>query len=94
MEAIVREVIEVCLRVRTWLNKKARRWYKIVDDACQKFGQYDKVVQACDLQLLKSENAKRAWKSVKDVQLDDLPNQMARAKGFKHRLQTVRIFVQ
>lgn len=58
-------------------------------DALAKFMSFDKALQACDLQLLKSENGKRAWKPVKDVQLDDLPNQMARAKSFQHRLATV-----
>jgi hypothetical protein len=62
------------------LTEKAARWSRIVEDALGKFAAFDKTMQACDLQLLKSENAKRAWKPVKDVQLDDLPNQMTRAK--------------
>src|SRR3569832_1814458 len=91
------------------LGEKSQRWYKIVEEALNKFMQFDKAVQACDLNLLKSENSRRAWKPVKDVQLDDLPNQMARAnvrfsvtsvqfkyftiQSFQHRLVSVRAYV-
>jgi hypothetical protein len=41
---------------------------------------FDKAVQECEVNLAKVDNIRRNWPPVEAIQLDDLPNQMNRAK--------------
>uniref|UniRef100_A0A914XNP1 WW domain-containing protein n=1 Tax=Plectus sambesii TaxID=2011161 RepID=A0A914XNP1_9BILA len=75
------------------LKEKAVKWSKIVDDAHSKMISFDKAVQECEVNLAKVDNARRAWPAVETIQLDDLPNQMNRAKTFRHQLTSVRTSV-
>lgn len=46
----------------------------------QKMTLFDKSVQDCEQGLSEAEQTKRQWQQVKDLKLDDLPNQMELAR--------------
>uniref|UniRef100_A0A915HIP2 Dystrophin n=1 Tax=Romanomermis culicivorax TaxID=13658 RepID=A0A915HIP2_ROMCU len=82
--------LEVDLLTEKWPEflDHAHRWERIVDNAFMKMSQFDQTLKACDQELSKAELQRKQWKAVKDVKLEDLPNQMETTRNFRLDIST------
>lgn len=72
-----REIIEDAVNVRSWMVILNRT---ILWSPFQRMKGFDKTIQDCNEVLDEAETARSQWIPVKDIQLDDLPNQMEQTR--------------